>query len=71
MIAKFYYETDEAVKQQKLAELKKEKFPFVLDKLEAAAKENNGYLTLGRVCNNLLQANYFLTNVFSYSRINS
>lgn len=49
MIAKFYYETDETVKQAKLAELKQEKLPFVLDKLEAAAKENDGHLALGRV----------------------
>lgn len=49
MIAKFYYDTDETVRQKKLAELKQEKLPFVLDKLEAAANENNGHLALGRV----------------------
>lgn len=49
MIAKFYYETDETIKQKKLAELKQEKLPFVLSKLEAIAKENDGHLALGRV----------------------
>lgn len=57
VIAKFYYETDETVKQKKLAELKQEKLPFILDKLEAVAKENNEHLALERVrfpCLNLL-----------------
>lgn len=30
--------------------MKKETIPFYLDKLDAAAKENNGYMALGRVC---------------------
>lgn len=36
-------------KQKKLEELKKETVPFYLDKLDAAANENDGYLALGRV----------------------
>lgn len=29
----------------------KEVIPFYLEKLESMARENNGYLALGRVCN--------------------
>lgn len=45
-----YYETDETAKQKMLADLKRETLPFYLDRLDATAKQNNGYLTLGRVC---------------------
>lgn len=45
------FEKDEGSKQRKLAELKKDIIPFNLDKLDALAKENNGYLALGRVRN--------------------
>lgn len=48
-IAAAHYEADEAIKQKKFEDLKKEALPFYLDKLDAAAKENNGYLALGRV----------------------
>lgn len=48
-IAAAHYEADEAIKQKKFDDLKKETLPFYLDKLDAAAKENNGYLALGRV----------------------
>lgn len=48
-IAGAHYEADEAIKQKKFADLKKEVLPFYLEKLEAAAKENNGYLALGQV----------------------
>lgn len=42
-------ETDEAVKATKMEELKSETIPFYLEKLDATAKENNGYLALGQV----------------------
>lgn len=45
-----HWESDEAIKQKKSAELKKDVIPFYLDKFDAMAKENNGYLALGRVC---------------------
>lgn len=48
-IAAAYYEPDETLKQKKLDDLNKEMIPFYLKKLDAAAKENNGYLALGRV----------------------
>lgn len=48
-IAALYYETNEMLKQKKLEELQTETVPFYLDRLDAAAKENNGYLALGRV----------------------
>lgn len=44
-----HWEQDEAVKQKKSLELKKDVIPFYLDKLDAIAKENNGFLALGRV----------------------
>ncbi|KAG4075479.1 hypothetical protein HA402_003304 [Bradysia odoriphaga] len=47
-LAGAYYEPNEAVKQKKLAELKEDVIPFYLGKLDVIAKENNGYLALGR-----------------------
>lgn len=48
-IAVAHYEADEAIKKKKVEDVKKEVIPFYLDKLDAIAKENNGYLALGRV----------------------
>lgn len=48
-IAVVFYETDEDVKAKKLDSIKKDVIPFYLEKLEAIAKENNGYLALGKV----------------------
>lgn len=45
-----FRETDEAVKEKKFDELKKETIPFYMGKLDAIAAENNGYFALGRVC---------------------
>lgn len=45
-----HYEADEAAKAKKMEDVKKETIPFYLDKLDAIAKENNGFLALGRVC---------------------
>lgn len=45
-----HWEQDEAVKQKKMIDLKKDVIPLYLEKLDAIAKENNGYLALGRVC---------------------
>lgn len=42
-------EPDEALKATKMEELKNETIPFYLGKLDAIAKENNGYLALGQV----------------------
>lgn len=49
-IAAAHSEPVESLKQKKLEDLNKETIPFYLRKLDAAAKENNGYLALGRVC---------------------
>ncbi|XP_031631212.1 glutathione S-transferase-like [Contarinia nasturtii] len=43
------YEPDEAVKAKKFEVLKSETLPFYLEKLESIAKENNGYLALGKL----------------------
>lgn len=48
-IGNAFWESDEVLKQKKLADVKKDIVPFYLDKLDAAAKENNGHLALGRV----------------------
>lgn len=48
-IGAVHYEADEAVKQKKFEDLKKDVIPFYLSKLDAIAKENNGYLALGKV----------------------
>lgn len=45
------YEPDEGVKETKFANLKQDVIPYYLEKLESIAKQNNGYLALGRVCN--------------------
>lgn len=48
-IGNAFWESDEVLKKKKLADVKKDIVPFYLDKLDAAAKENNGHLALGRV----------------------
>lgn len=48
-IATAFWESDEALKQKKLADVKRDVVPFYLEKLDAAAKENNGHLALGHV----------------------
>jgi glutathione S-transferase len=48
-VAAVHHETDEKAKQKKFDDLKKETLPFYLDKFDAAAKENNGHLALGRL----------------------
>lgn len=45
-----FRESDEAVKEKKFEELKKDTIPFYMEKLDAIAAENNGHLALGRVC---------------------
>lgn len=45
------YEPDDDVKAKKLVTLKDEVIPFYLEKLDDIAKENNGYLALGKVIN--------------------
>lgn len=49
-VAGAHFEADEDVKIKKMEHNKKEVIPFYLDKLDELAKENNGYLALGRVC---------------------
>lgn len=44
-----FFEKDEAVKAEKLANIKKEVLPFFLDKFESIAEENNGHLAAGKV----------------------
>jgi glutathione S-transferase len=48
-IAVVSYEPDDEVKQKKLQTLNNEVIPFYLEKLEDIAKENGGYLSIGRV----------------------
>lgn len=43
------YEPDDDVKAKKLVTLKDEVIPFYLEKLDDIAKENNGFLALGKV----------------------
>lgn len=51
-IADAEFDKDENAKQKKYAHCKKEVIPFYMAKLDAIAKENNGYMALGRVCFN-------------------
>lgn len=44
-----FYETDEDLKAQTKAKIEAEIVPFYLEKLEAIAIENNGYLALSKV----------------------
>lgn len=48
-LATAFWNADETVKQKKLADVKKDVVPFILDKLDAVAEENNGFMALGRV----------------------
>lgn len=52
-MAPAYYEKDERIRQRNHEQIKKDIVPFFLEKLENIAKENNGYLALGRVGNKL------------------
>lgn len=61
-------EADEAAKATKMEEFKNETIPFFLEKLDASAGENSGYLALGQVNKiitlpqifRLLQSNFML-----------
>ena len=46
------YEPDDDVKTKKLVTLNTEVVPFYLEKLEDIARDNNGYLSCGRVSAN-------------------
>lgn len=48
-IAVVSYEPDDDIKEKKLMTLNQEVIPFYLEKLDQIAKENNGFLALGRV----------------------
>lgn len=48
-IAVVSYEPNDDVKEKKLVTLNSEVIPFYLEKLEDIAKENGGFLALGRV----------------------
>jgi len=48
-IAAVHYETDEQVKEKKAVTLNKETIPFYLEKLDALARVNLGYLALQRL----------------------
>ena len=43
------YEPDDDVKEKKLVTLNNEVIPFYLEKLDDIARENGGFLSLGRV----------------------
>lgn len=49
-IADYWYQTDEKIKEAKKEPLMKEILPNLLPKLEAVAKENNGYFVHAEVC---------------------
>lgn len=44
-----FFEHDTEIKQKKFPEFNKNVIPFYMDKLEEIAKQNMGYLALGRV----------------------
>lgn len=48
-IAVVSYEPDDEVKEKKLVTLNNEVIPFYLEKLDDIARENNGFLALGKV----------------------
>lgn len=48
-IAVVSYEPEDEVKERKLVTLNNEVIPFYLEKLEDIARENGGFLSLGRV----------------------
>lgn len=43
------YEPDEQVKEKKHADFSKNVYPWMLQKLDALIKKNNGHIALGRV----------------------
>lgn len=61
-IADAQFERDANIKEKKYTHLKNEVIPFYMEKLNAIAKENNGYMALGRV--NLVDM--FNTNVTNF-----
>lgn len=44
-------ESDAALKEKKMEDVKNETIPFYMEKFDAMASENNGYLALGQVNN--------------------
>lgn len=52
-MAPAYYEKDERIRKRNHEQIKKDVVPFFLEKLDNIAKENDGYLALGRVWNEL------------------
>lgn len=48
-LAEVYTEQDETIKEKKRNVLKSHIIPFCMEKLEAIAEKNNGYLALSRV----------------------
>lgn len=48
-IVNYHYEADETIKANKAGPLFNETIPFYLERLDAQAKKNNGYLAVGRV----------------------
>lgn len=62
-------EAKEATKPTKMEELKNETIPFYLEKLDAMAAENNGYLALGQV-NKITNVSH-ISSRFSFVQLQS
>ncbi|CAH1707715.1 unnamed protein product [Chironomus riparius] len=61
-IAVVSYEPDDEVKEKKLVTLNNEVIPFYLEKLDDIARENGGYLSLGR----LTWADFYFAGIIDY-----
>jgi glutathione S-transferase len=53
------YEPNDEVKEKKLVTLNNEVIPFYLEKLDDIARENGGFLSLGRVYNVLITSSLY------------
>ncbi|XP_018560948.1 glutathione S-transferase-like [Anoplophora glabripennis] len=61
-IGLYHYEQNEKVKEEKAGPLFNEIIPFYMEKLDAVAKKNNGYLAVGR----LTWADLFFVSMLDY-----
>lgn len=64
----YHYEADEKIKAEKAGPLFKEILPFILERLDAQAERNNGYLAIGRV-STLLKNHLFIIYYASLNQI--
>jgi len=61
-VAVVSYEPEDDIKEKKLITLTKEVIPFYLEKLDVIARENNGFLALGR----MTWADVYLAGILDY-----